>query len=103
MKKLLLLSLFALGGCSHSIHMVNIDGFDGAMPAPSQTQYIEARSEQTVVLWFASETDYVEEAQQELLRQCNGHIRAVSTQYSTSHAFLHWTNKILMKGICVKS
>jgi len=45
----------------------------------------------------------VEETQQKLLRQCNGDIRAVSAKYSTSHLFIHWTNKILMKGICVKS
>ena len=108
MKKLLLstlaISLFAiLGGCTHSIHMVHTDGFDGQMPSASKAKYIEARSEQNVVLWFADDTDYVEEAKDKLMKQCDGNIRAVSTQYSTSHGFLHWTNKILMKGVCVSS
>ena len=97
-----MLSLFILGGCSHSIHMVHTDGFGGAMPNANKAQYVEARSEQEVVLWFAYDTDYVDVAMQDLLGQCDGELSAVSTQYSTSHGFLHWTNKILMKGVCVK-
>jgi len=107
MKKLLLpllaVSTLTMMGCTHSIHMVHTDGFDGQMPAASKAKYIEARSEQNVVLWFADDTDYVEEAKDKLMKQCDGDIRAVSTQYSTSHGFLHWTNKILMKGVCVSS
>ncbi|MEH6347689.1 MAG: hypothetical protein V7785_21515 [Bermanella sp.] len=107
LKKLLLpllaLSALTIMGCTHSIHMVHTDGFDGQMPTASKAKYIEARSEQKVVLWFADDTDYVEEAKNKLVKQCDGDIRAVSTQFSTSHGFLHWTNKILMKGVCVSS
>jgi len=107
MKKLLLpllaVTTLTMMGCTHSIHMVHTDGFDGQMPTASKAKYIEARSEQNVVLWFADDTDYVEEAKDKLMKQCDGDIRAVSTQYSTSHGFLHWTNKILMKGVCVSS
>ncbi len=102
MKKILMLGLFMLGGCTHSIHMVHTDGFNGAMPAAKQAQYVEAKSEQKVILGFVYNTDYVNRAHEELLAQCDGNIRAVSTQYSTSHNFLHWTNKILMKGVCVQ-
>jgi len=35
-----------------------------------------------------------------LMTQCNGRLSAVTTQYSTSHGFLHWTNKIRMQGLC---
>ena len=103
MKKILLLSLVILAGCTHSIHMVHTDGFDGAMPNVENANIIEAHAEQQVVLWFAYDTNYVNRAHADLLAQCDGDIRAVSTQYSTSHNFLHWTNKILMKGVCVKN
>jgi len=102
MKTLLLLSLFIIGGCTHSIHMVHTDGFSEPMPNIEHLNIIEARSEQKVVLWFAYDTHYVNRAHEDLLAQCDGNIQAVSTQFSTSHNFLHWTNKILMKGICVQ-
>ncbi len=105
MKRLILTAvlsslMLALGGCTHSVHMVNTNGFGDVMPKGSTTQYIEARSEQVVVFGFVFDVDYVDEAHTRLLNQCDGNIRAVSTQFSTSHGFLHWTNKILMKGIC---
>ena len=101
-----LLSLLAvgtllLGGCTHSIHMVNINGFESKMPAASNANYVEASAEQEVILFFAYDSNYVDEAKQKLEQQCKGDLAAVSTQYSTSHGFLSWTNKILMKGICV--
>ncbi len=96
-----LLSTLVLGGCSHSIHMVNTSGFDSKMPQPTEARYVEARAEQTVVLGFAFDTDYVDQARANLLGQCPGEIAAVSSQFSTSHGFLHWTNKVLMKGVCL--
>jgi hypothetical protein len=61
---------------------------------------IEVSSEQTVVLGFAFDTDYVDQAYRELQKKCPTDIVAVNTQYSTSHGFLHWTNKIRMKAVC---
>jgi hypothetical protein len=106
MKKILLLSLLSLsllilGGCTHSIHMVHTDGFSGPMPAEKKAIYVEAKSEQHVILGFVYNTDYVNHAHAALLAQCDGSIRAVSTQFSTSHGFLYWTNKILMNGVCL--
>ena len=95
MKKLLLPVLFVLGGCSHSIHMVNTSGFN-SNDLPSH------KKAKNVVLGFAFDTDYVDEARASLLAQCPGEIKAVSSQFSTSHGFLHWTNKVLMKGVCVQ-
>lgn len=90
-----------LAGCTHSIHMVHTDGFGYSTPEKSEpTNIIEARAEQTVVLFFAFDTDYVDQAKAELESKCAGDLQAVSTQFSTSHGFMHWTNKILMKGIC---
>ncbi len=94
------LSVLLIGGCTHSIHMVHTDGFSNKMPSTQNAKYVQAEAEQSVVLFFAFDTDYVDDARQKLEAQCNGNLAAVSTQYSTSHGFLHWTNKILMKGIC---
>lgn len=88
-------------GCTHSIHMVHTDGFGASMtPKTESTKIVEANSEQTVFLFFAFDTDYVDQAKADLESKCHGDLQAISTQYSTSHGFLHWTNKILMKGIC---
>ncbi len=96
-----LIAVLALTGCTHSIHMVHSDGFGSSMHAKTQnTQIVEARAEQKVVLFFAFDTGYVDQAKADLESQCQGDLQAVSTQFSTSHGFLHWTNKILMKGIC---
>lgn len=103
MKKLLLPILLVLGGCSHSIHVVNTAGFNtNDFPNHKDAKYVEARTEQNVVMGISFDrSDYVEEARDLLLAQCSGEIKAVSTQLSTSHGFLHWTNKVLMKGVCV--
>lgn len=95
--------LLTLQGCTHSIHMVHTDGFGFNAPKASQTNIVEASAEQTAVLGFVFDTNFVDEAKAKLESQCNGDLAAVSTQYSTSHGFLHWTNKVLMKGICVKA
>ncbi len=104
MKKIILLSLFAplmlLAGCTHSIHMVHTDGFNSGISPNDQAHYVEAVATQDVVFFFAFDTDYVDEAKASLEQQCPTKLSAVSTQYSTSHGFLHWTNKILMKGLC---
>ncbi|MFT4763660.1 MAG: hypothetical protein ACI9OH_000749 [Oleispira sp.] len=96
----LFLPLMLLAGCTHSIHMVHTDGFDLGMPADGKAHYVEAVATQNVIFFFAFDTDYVDEAKAALEQQCSGKLSAVSTQYSTSHGFFHWTNKILMKGLC---
>ena len=96
-----LLAVLLMTGCTHSIHMVHTDGFGSQMPKKSKsTKIVEASAEQNVFLFFAFDTDYVDQAKADLESKCNGDLQAVSTQFSTSHGFMHWTNKILMKGIC---
>ena len=94
-----------LTGCaSHSVHFVHVDGFEDAADIDlSEAIYIESRSEQQVVLGLVFDTTYVDQAYQNLLNQCDGEIHAVSSQYSTTHGVLQWTNKILMKGVCLES
>ncbi len=100
MKKLLLVPLLLLGGCTHSIHMVHSDGFSSGPVDAQKDRYVEATASQDVVFYFAFDTDYVDEARAKLEQQCPGKLSAVTTQYSTSHGFFSWTNKILMKGLC---
>lgn len=100
MKTILFISLLLLTGCTHSIHMVHTDGLDLNSSISAEARYVEASATQNVVLFFAFDTDYVNQAKKKLESQCLGDISAISTQYSTSHGFFHWTNKILMKGLC---
>ncbi len=100
MKWLLIALCFVIVSCSHSIHQVHMSDFD---PHGSiQDNIIEASSEQFVVMGFAFDTDYVNQAYGQMQAQCDGNIKGITTQYSTSHGFFSWTNKILMKGVCIE-
>ena len=98
---ILLPGLLVLNGCTSSIHMVNLAGFEQTIPTDTDYSYIETTAQQNVILGFAFDTDYVDDARNSLIAQCDGELTAVSTQYSTDHGFLNWNNKILMKGICI--
>jgi hypothetical protein len=100
MKTAFLLPLLLLAGCTHSIHMVHTDGLNLTASMSDNAHYVEATATQDVVFFFAFDTDYVNQAKRELESKCPGKVSAISTQYSTSHGFFHWTNKILMKGLC---
>jgi len=100
--RLLLPLAFFLAGCAHSVHEVYISDFEG-YPKLEQGRIVKATAEQFVVMGFVSETNYVDQARQQLINQCpEGGITGISTQFSTSLGFFSWTNKILMQGLCVK-
>lgn len=91
-----------LGGCAHSIHNVHVSDFTPAKPIESGDM-VKAKSEQFVIMGFATETLYVDQAYQKLLAACpNRPISNISTQFSTSLGFFSWTNKVLMQGLCVR-
>tara|TARA_B100000524_G_scaffold294276_1_gene168956 strand:+ start:10 stop:318 length:309 start_codon:yes stop_codon:yes gene_type:complete len=95
----LILSLFLLNQCAHSIHQVGATSFDNSKK--KKGKIIQSKSEQFTVLGFVTNTNYVEKAYDELLLQCpGGDIDGVTTQFSTSLGFLSWTNKLLIKGVC---
>ena len=100
MKNILLpIVIYMFFGCTHSIHLVHTNSFDQSLVLGKPKQ-IEAQSEQHVILWFAYNTNYVEEARELLQKQClGGRIEGITTQFSTSHGFFSWRNKI-MKGLC---
>ena len=67
-------------------------------------QLIKAESEQFVILGFVMNTDYVDQAYQDLQSKCpKGNIQGITTQYSTDHGFFSWTHHIDMQGVCLKN
>ena len=103
MKHLLLGAVLFLSGCSHSIHLVNASGFSPYGWLKSG-KLIRAEATKKIYLGFAQDTDYVDQAYEKIQAQCRGgQIKGVTTQFSTSHGFLHWTNKILIQSVCIKS
>ncbi len=97
---ILTLSVLWMSACAHSVHLIHTSDFDGAVPY-EKGEPIIAEREQFVILGFASDTDYVEAAYQELLDQCSGRITGITTKFSTALGFMSWTNKIRMEGLCV--
>lgn len=68
----------------------------------SKGKVIQAGSKQFVILGFAFDTNYVDQAYRKLMHNCpQGQITGITSQFSTSHGFFSWTNKILMKGLCL--
>lgn len=104
MKRLLTLTMTSMlaVGCTHSIHQQHISDIDPHLVAGNSTKTVVVTAEQQVVLWFAFDTNYVDQAYHELQQKCPGRIGAVATQHSTSHGFMYWTNKIRMEAICTQ-
>lgn len=92
--------LVLLTGCTHSIHLQHVSDFDAVSANAAQRKVVVVETSQRVILWFAFDTDYVDDAKKQLIEKCPAGVSAVSTQFSTDHGFLHWTNKIRMQGIC---
>lgn len=64
---------------------------------------IVAESQQFVILGFAKNTDYADEALSKLLELCpSGTVQSVGTRFSTDLGFLSWTNRIRLEGYCVE-
>jgi hypothetical protein len=102
--KLFILIIFVLFGvsCTHSVHLVHVGDFRPYQKITAG-KTIEATAEQWVFLGFTLETDYVNIARADLMKQCtDGVIQGPVTRLSTSHGFFSWTNKLHMQGLCVK-
>jgi hypothetical protein len=98
MKYLLLLLL--LFSCAHSFHQ---EGSDFSLnPQAKVGTPIRGIGSQTVILGFATNTDYVDEAMKDLEGKCSGVISPVSTQFYTDLGFLHWTNHVVLDGTCLR-
>lgn len=96
----IIIVLLGLIGCTHSVHLYHVSD---SLPYNSSKNYrrIWSSSKQLVVLDFAFNTNYVNEAFLKLQKKCpSGRIANIHTRYSTSHGFFSWTNKIQMRAIC---
>ena len=103
LKRLLIViaTLLVSGACTHSIHMVHVGGFSPYHPK-AKGKIVTSREEQKTIMGFVKSTDYVDRAYEALKKQCKqGELTGITTQFSTSHGFFSWTNKILMQGLCV--
>lgn len=92
------LSLFALSACTHSVHQVALSGFGdlrGGYP-------VSAEAEQFVVLSMTGNTDFADVAYDRLLEQCpDGVLRNIEARHSTSHGFLSYKNRLVVRAWCV--
>lgn len=96
------MSFAALSGCTHSVHMVHVSDFAPHEPFEGG-KIVKATAEQFAIMGFVSQTNYVNDAYASLQEKCpNAEIQGITTQYSTSHGFFSWTNKILMQGLCLE-
>lgn len=89
--------------CTHSVHMVHVSDFSPSYKNFSEGQIVKAEAEQFTVMGFVNDTNYVNVAYAKLQSACpGGQVQGITTEYSTSHGFFSWTNRIHMQGLCVK-
>ena len=88
-----------MSSCVHSIHQVHTSDF--TIPEDSSLNrslskemgtIIKAKEEQFVVLGLTKQTNYINQAYDQLLKQCDGPITGITTQLSSSLGFFSWTN-----------
>lgn len=94
------LTLLFSEACSHSIHLVHVGDFSPAANK-SKGKLISAVEKQGAILGMVDNTHYVDTAVKKLENACpKGVITGITSQFSTSHGFFSWTNKILLQGLC---
>ena len=103
-KNILLILLFGslAPSCAHSVHLIHTSDFDGAVPYEQGVPVIGEGS-QGVILGFVTQSNYVDQAYNSLLDQCDGRVTGITTKYSTELGFMSWTNVVRMEGLCVSS
>ena len=97
---LLTLAITMIHACAYSVHQIHTSDFDGAV-LTKEVNRVVANTEQFVILGFVTETNYVDQAYQQLLKKCPGRITGITTKYSTDLGFLSWTNRIRIEGLCI--
>ena len=101
MKNIVLVCLlgFLLTSCAHSVHQYGVSEYSPKIKR--STKRIVVEKEQQVVFYFADNTDYVDQAYDELQRKCSGEISGINTRFSTSLGFFSWKNKIHIEAYCL--
>jgi hypothetical protein len=99
---LAVLSLATATGCTYSIHQVHATDYLTEVPR-GRSREISAEATQDVILYLTTSTDYVDQAYERLLAQCpGGEIVGIHGRHSTAHSFLSFTNKLVLRGLCVE-
>ncbi len=97
----LIFALVFLTNCTHSVHVVSFSDFRPYVQASKGT-VVKSEASKKIILGFAFDTQYVDQAYTDLKNQCpNGTVSGISSQYLTSHGFFSWTDKIIMQGLCI--
>ncbi len=96
-----ILILPILTSCAFSMHQVHVSDFQPYAPIEQGGEVVKAVGEQFVILWFTSETNYVNEAYAQLQQKCiHGDLSSITSQLYTELGFMSWKNKILLQGVC---
>ncbi len=99
---LVLAGALVASGCTYSIHQVHSTDYLTEVPR-GRSRVITAEATQDVILYLTTSTEYVEQAHERLLAQCpQGEIVGIHGRHSTAHSFLSFTNKLVLKGLCVE-
>ena len=99
---LFLLLFLSFYSCTHSVHLVHVGDFEPYQKITAG-EMIQAQAEQFVILGFTKQTEYINEARQQLMAQCpKGRIQGPVTRLSTSHGFFSWTHKVFMQALCIQ-
>ncbi len=99
--KIPLLFAALTASCSHSIHQVYLSSQD-VLPERIKTEWITVEKSDLVILGFATQTDYVDNAYKDLESKCSGRVSQVSTEHLTSYQFLSYKQRVILKGLCTK-
>ena len=92
----------AFSGCTKSLHLYHA-GDLRPLSQNAEFKRVSAEAEQYVFMGFVGNTDYANQAFENLEKECpNGEIIGIHTRHSTSHGFLSWTNKIKMTATCLE-
>jgi hypothetical protein len=63
-------------------------------------RWVTSESTDYIILFFAFNTNYVEQGIKKLEKQCPGRIAQVTTEHVTSYKFLSYQQKVVFKGLC---
>lgn len=101
-----LLAIASLGmifGCSHSIHQVYVSSQDPGVLYSKSSEWVSVEAKDNVILSFALQTDYVQDAYRHLEQKCPGRIAQVTSEHFTSYFFLSYDQRLILRGLCVKA
>ena len=103
-KRIILIIVPFLVSCAYSIHDVYVSDLTPYNPIEKKGEVVKSTASQFAVLGFVRNTDYVDQARQNLEKKCpSGEIGGVVTQLYTELGFFSWTNYVTMQGFCSKN